>query len=223
MTFLRALDTVFIKSALSFTPFQHLFIRTTMAKAYDPLDYDEFLARSVVTALLESASAALPPTEKFSGCGVYALYYTGTLPFYSHIASSDLDKPIYVGKAIPTGARKGSSQIDSDSSTELYRRLHDHAKSIEQAENLALVEFQARYLVVVPVWITLAERFLIEHFRPVWNTVLDGFGNHDPGSGRRAMRRPRWDIVHPGRPWAAKLQAAETAKQVVRLIGTQAG
>ena len=193
-----------------------------MAKAYDPLDYAN-LARSVVTALLESASAALPPTEKFSGCGVYALYYTGTLPFYSHIASSDLDKPIYVGKAIPTGARKGSSQIDSDSSTELYRRLHDHAKSIEQAENLALVEFQARYLVVVPVWITLAERFLIEHFRPVWNTVLDGFGNHDPGSGRRAMRRPRWDIVHPGRPWAAKLQAAETAKQVVRLIGTQAG
>ncbi len=221
MTFLRTLDAVFVKFTFSFTRFQLLLIRTTMSKAYDPLDYGS-LARSVVTALLESASFALPPTEKFSGSGVYALYYTGSLPFYSHISSSDLHELIYVGKASPTGARKGSRPRDSESSAELYRRLHDHAKSIEQAENLDLVEFQTRYLVVVPVWITLAERFLIDHFRPVWNTVIDGFGNHPPGSGRRAMRCPRWDIVHPGRPWAAKLKTAETAEEVVRLIGTQA-
>ena len=221
LTFLRTLDTVFVRSTLSFTQFQPLRIRTTMAKAYDPLNYEN-LARSVVTALLESASTALPPTEKFSGSGVYAHYYTGTLPFYSHISSSDLHNPIYVGKAVPTGTRKGSRRLDSESSAELYRRLHDHAKSIEQAENLDLVEFQVRYLVVMPVWITLAERFLIDHFRPVWNTVIDGFGNHPPGSGRRDMRRPRWDIVHPGRHWAAKLQAAETGEEVVRLIGAPA-
>ena len=212
----------FFEYTLSFTQFQHLRIRTTMTKAYDPLDYDN-LARSVVTALFESASTALPPTEKFSGSGVYALYYTGSLPFYSHISSSDLHTPIYVGKAVPTGTRKGGRQVDSESSAELYRRLHEHAKSIDQAENLDLVEFQARYLVVEEVWITLAERFLIDHFRPVWNTVIDGFGNHPPGSGRRDMRRPRWDIVHPGRPWAAKLKTAETAEEVIRLIGTQAG
>ena len=220
MTFVRTLDTVFAKSNLSFTQFQHLCIRTTMTKAYDPLNYEN-LARSVVTALLESVSTALPPTKKFSGSGVYALYYTGSLPYYSHISSSDLDKPIYVGKAVPTGARKGSSGVDSESTTELYRRLHDHAKSIDQAENIDLVEFQTRYLVVEQIWITLAERFLINHFRPLWNTVIDGFGNHDPGSGRRDMRHPRWDIVHPGRSWAMKLQAAETAKEIIRLIGTQ--
>lgn len=192
-----------------------------MVKAYDPLNYEN-LARSVVAALLESVSTGLPPTEKFSGSGVYALYYMGTLPFYSHISSSDLHKPIYVGKAVPTGTRKGNRTIDSESDTELYRRLHDHAKSIEQAKNLDLIEFQTRYLVVVPVWITLAERFLIDHFRPVWNIVVDGFGNHPPGRGRRDMRRPRWDIVHPGRPWAAKLHAAETANQIVRLFDTRA-
>ncbi len=192
-----------------------------MSKAYDPLDYEN-LARSVVTALLELPPTALPPDEKFSGSGVYALYYTGNLPFYSHISSSDLHRPIYVGKAVPTGTRKGSERADSESSAELYRRLNDHAKSIEQAKNLALGEFQVRHLVVEPVWITLAERFLIDHFRPVWNTVIDGFGNHPPGRGRSAMRRPRWDIVHPGRPWAANLQAAETAEQVVRFIDTQA-
>lgn len=188
-------------------------------KAYDPLDYEN-LARSVVTALLESASTALPPAEQFSGAGVYALYYTGHLSFYSPISSPTLHTPIYVGKAVPTGARKGTPGKTSETPTSLYRRLYDHAKSIEQAENLDLTEFRARHLVVMPVWITLAERFLIDHFRPIWNTVVEGFGNHDPGSGRRNMRRPRWDIVHPGRPWAKGLRATETVEEIARLFDT---
>lgn len=48
--------------------------------------------------------------------------------------------------------------------------------------------------------------------------MIDGFGNHDPGAGRRNMRRPRWDIIHPGRTWAEKLAAAETFEEVVALI-----
>ena len=190
-----------------------------MAEAYDPLDYKN-LAHSVVNALLEAPPTMLPPVESFTGSGVYALYYTGSLAFYSPLASSDLRQPLYVGKAVPTGTRKGSRQRDPEASTDLYRRLRDHTKSIEQAENLALNEFRVRYLVVVPVWITLAERFLIDHFQPVWNTLVDGFGNHPPGRGRRDMRRPRWDIMHPGRPWAAELQAAETVEEIVRLLDT---
>lgn len=188
-----------------------------MTEAYDPLDYKN-LAHSVVNALLEATPTTLPPVESFTGSGVYALYYTGSLPFYSPLASSDLRQPIYVGKAVPTGARKGSRRTEPESSTELYRRLRDHTKSIEQAENLSLSEFRVRHLVVVPVWITLAERFLLDHFQPVWNTLIDGFGNHPPGRGRRDMRRPRWDIMHPGRPWAVELQAAETAEEIVRLL-----
>lgn len=85
-------------------------------------------------------------------------------------------------------------------------------------KNLELNHFTCRYLVVVPVWITLAERFLVEHYKPVWNVVIDGFGNHDPGAGRRAMKRPRWDILHPGRPWAAKLTAEESFEQVLQRL-----
>jgi len=189
-----------------------------MAEPYDPLNYEN-LARSVVSALLENVPEALPPSPSFNGCGVYAIYYAGPLPFYSHVSSSRLETPIYVGKAVPTGGRKGGTQPGA-TGTALFRRLRDHAKSIEEAENLRLDEFRCRYLVVVPVWITLAERFLIDHFAPTWNTVIDGFGNHDPGAGRRNMRRPRWDIVHPGRPWAARLKAAETADEIVGLIET---
>ncbi|MEE1273759.1 MAG: Eco29kI family restriction endonuclease, partial [Olegusella sp.] len=40
----------------------------------------------------------------------------------------------------------------------------------------------------------------------VWNMLVEGFGNHDPGKGRRQGMRPLWDMLHPGRPWAEKLQ-----------------
>ncbi|MFH1221011.1 MAG: Eco29kI family restriction endonuclease [Candidatus Eisenbacteria bacterium] len=89
---------------------------------------------------------------------------------------------------------------------------------MSKSENLDLADFRCRYLVVIPVWITLAERFLVEHYRPVWNVVVDGFGNHDPGAGRRAMKRPRWDILHPGRPWARRLVADESIDQVRRRL-----
>ena len=190
-----------------------------MTKAYNPLDYDN-LANSVVTALLRSDPAPLPLDEAFFGSGVYALYYTGALPFYSDISAGDAPQPIYVGKAVPSGARKGSQPSKSAPGKALHKRLVEHSKSVDQAENLELAEFHVRYLVVEPVWITLAERFLIDRFQPLWNTVIDGFGNHPPGSGRSNMRRPRWDIVHPGRPWAAELGAEETADEVIRRIST---
>jgi hypothetical protein len=181
-----------------------------LLEAYDPLNYAN-RARSVVGALLAREASALPPAEPFDGSGVYAVYYVGGLACYSAIASPRLSVPIYVGKAIPAGGRKGGGEAEVEGDSALFRRLVEHARSIETAENLRLDEFRCRYLVVVPVWISLAERFLIDHFRPVWNTFLDGFGNHDPGKGHKDMRRPRWDILHPGRVWAGRLEAEESA------------
>lgn len=65
----------------------------------------------------------------------------------------------------------------------------------------------------------LAELLLIARFAPIWNNLIDGFGNHDPGSGRYNGMRPRWDVIHPGRVWAAKCKARnETAKQITREV-----
>jgi len=185
-----------------------------VGEPYDPLSYEN-LARSVVTALIEREPEPLPPQGAFTGAGVYAIYYVGGFPPYGAMMSPDCARPIYVGKAIPPGARKGMATREAGKGTPVFRRLHEHARSVEQAENLALADFRCRHLVVVPVWIPLAERFLIAHYRPVWNTLIDGFGNHDPGAGRRNMRRPRWDIIHPGRPWAERLDPAETDEQVL--------
>ena len=46
---------------------------------------------------------------------------------------------------------------------------------------------------------------LIEQFRPVWNLVIDGFGNKDPGRRRKDQYRSAWDVLHPGRNFAEKL------------------
>ena len=55
----------------------------------------------------------------------------------------------------------------------------------------------------------LAEHLMIANYRPLWNHVVSGFGNHDPGSTRYDQARPLWDELHPGRPWAARMQPAE--------------
>jgi hypothetical protein len=187
------------------------------AKPYDPLDYNN-LARSVVNALLEMTPESLPLRKSFKGIGVYAIYYTGGFAPYKKISSDKFITPIYVGQATPTGSRKGAPVESAMAGNALFSRLNQHAKSIEAATNLRLEDFRCRYLIVVPVWVGLAEQFLISHYKPVWNIVIDGFGNHDPGKGRKDMRKPRWDVLHPGRNWAEKLPAEETPEKLVAEI-----
>jgi hypothetical protein len=78
-------------------------------QAYDPLDYEN-LARSVVQALLGGPEGPLPPSEAFEGAGVYAIYYRGDFGGYSRLVTAKPLLPIYVGKAVPIGARKGGGR-----------------------------------------------------------------------------------------------------------------
>ena len=183
-----------------------------MTQLYDPLSY-ESLARNIVAELLSRPLEALPPPA-FSGPGVYAIYYQEPLDY----TDGTVVEPIYVGKAVPVGTRKGGSARSPADDRPLFRRLREHAKSVGQAENLRAEAALCRYLPVYPVWISLAERFLLTEFQPVWNTLLDGFGNHDPGRGRRGSARSRWDIVHSGRPWAERLRVDGDRDEIVREI-----
>lgn len=176
---------------------------------YNPLDKRN-LGNSIADALLNRPVVQFPLKEPFSGAGIYAIYYVGDFAAYRQVAALNKDNqfgaPIYVGKAVPAGARKGGF-LETDPGMVLYKRLNDdHARSIEQASNLDLKDFYCRYLVVDDFWIPLGESLLIDKFSPVWNLVIDGFGNHDPGSGRYNQQKSCWDMLHPGRPWAEKLQ-----------------
>lgn len=112
--------------------------------------------------------------------------------------------PIYVGKAIPKGGRKGTALDASLDSDALSKRLQEHAASITSVPSLAIQDFSFRSLIVDDIWISLGEAFVIQKFQPLWNQVVEGFGNHDPGTGRYEGKRPLWDELHPGRNWAQR-------------------
>ena len=180
---------------------------------FDPLDY-HVIAETVVSALLHEPKRQLPLAESFPGAGVYLIYYTGSFALYAPITKQE--QPIYVGRAIPQGGRKGSAlnQIERQNSPSLFNRLRDHWGSLQAASNLDVADFQCRYLVVTPIWIGVAESLIIERLKPVWNMVVDGFGLHDPGITRKDQRKSDWDMLHPGRSWEARMQPGKSVTQI---------
>lgn len=178
--------------------------------AFDPLSYEN-LGISISRALDEQPVIPLSSVQRFNGAGVYALFYSGDFPAYRDLALANREQPgswaIYIGKAEAENHRKGDPDQQSIlDGPKLFNRIQSHKKSIEAATNLRVDDFSVRYLVVAPTWVQLAEIIAIKLHRPVWNSLIDGFGNHDPGKGRRNGMRPRWDTLHPGRTWAEQLQ-----------------
>lgn len=201
----------------------------TKVVPFNPLEKRN-LGASVAEAMLAGPCLPLSVLTKFNGAGIYAIYYSGGFPAYAPVSSRNqngkFNAPIYVGKAVPEGARQGLLVSTHDDSVALQTRLNDHRKSIQAVEayalatglpNLKLADFHCRYLIVEDIWIPLGESLLIAKFTPLWNQFLDGFGNHQPGKGRHEGARPRWDMVHPGRNWAEKHPARpESVSEILR-------
>lgn len=184
---------------------------------FNPLDKKN-LGASVAEALLTKDVQPLGQIQQFEGAGIYAIYYTGDFEAYEQVSKLNSDGkfmlPIYVGKAVPAGARVGSN-MEVPAGKVLAKRLKEHADSIRAASNLNIEDFHCRVLVVDDIWIPLGESLIISRFTPVWNSLIDGFGNHNPGKGRHAGMRPRWDVLHPGREWAGRL--AERVESQMRI------
>jgi len=184
---------------------------------FNPLDKKN-LGASVAEALLTKEVQPLGQIQQFEGAGIYAIYYTGAFEAYEQVSRLNSNGkfmlPIYVGKAVPAGARIGSN-MEVPAGKVLSKRLKEHADSIRAASNLNIDDFHCRVLVVDDIWIPLGESLIISRFTPLWNSLIDGFGNHNPGKGRHAGMRPRWDVLHPGREWAQRL--AERAESQLRI------
>lgn len=152
---------------------------------------------------------ALSPPGPFVGSGVYGLYYVGAYDLYAEISKLNQDacvQPIYVGKAVPPGWR--TARTKATGTLDLYRRLGEHVRSIGYAANLDVDDFRCRFMILSGVETDLlvpVEAELIRRHRPLWNTAIDGFGNHDPGAGRYNQAPSEWDTLHPGRPWVERL------------------
>lgn len=164
----------------------------------------------------------LPPPERFLGTGVYAIYYIGNNPTYQKYAEINrlsYDHPIYVGKAVPKGWRQSRNHDTADSqSNELFNRLREHSRSISAGLDLNLEHFMCRFVIFEEEgsdMISTIEASLIKINRPLWNTALDGFGNHDPGSGRYEQAKSDWDVIHSGRSWADRLNGTPKQQEAI--------
>ena len=183
----------------------------------------ESVVNEAVRFLEKTPVHPLPPRKMFIGSGVYAIYYCGRYAPYRPLAKHNKNEiclPIYIGKAVPPGWRTGRAKLST--SPDLANRLRQHASSIKSGTGLDIENFKCRFIVLTEVegdLVVPVEAELIRRFKPLWNTVVDGFGNHDPGKGRYEQAQSEWDILHPGRLWAKRLRGKSTsAKKVLERI-----
>lgn len=115
------------------------------------------------------------------------------------------------------GWRQGRDAI-KENEPALYRRLNEHARSINSVKNLETSDILCRFIVLKSQeadLISTVEAAMTRKYNPLWNSHIDGFGNHDPGRGRYEQARSEWDVLHPGRVWADRLQGIPPAKEKI--------
>ncbi len=151
----------------------------------------------------------IPDLGARAGC--YAIYYVGEAD-HLYGPLKDSGTPIYVGKADASGTRTGNT--DDSRSNPVKARLGSHANSLNHTD-LGAGLFLARVLKVAPGKVKDVETMLIAHYKPLWNSVMGGFGLADPGAGRAKSARSDWDVLHEGRPYANQDQPGRRTRDEV--------
>lgn len=183
------------------------------AAVFDPAN-PKIIGRFISLAMVAQNREKLSAVERFYGSGIYAIYYRGPFKLYAPLAKTET--PIYVGKA---GPAVGNARTPMEQGDRLARRLEEHRRNIAKAAaTISVDDFDCRYLVVQSGYETAAENYLIDLFKPVWNSetdILYGLGKHGDDADTRANKRSPWDTVHAGREWAVK--SKQDARTVVEI------
>lgn len=202
----------------------------TLVRELDPINWPRFVfdpgdpavvGRFIAIAMIAQPRTSLSDIQRFHGSGVYALYYEGEFAPYAPISGTET--PIYVGKADPA---EDTARTPTDQGIGLHTRLDDHMGNISKAKDtLDIADFTCRFLVVQTGWQNAAETYLIDLFRPVWNSetgICYGLGKHGDKASTRTNRRSPWDTLHPGRKWAGsgQLEDARSREQIVTDLKT---
>lgn len=180
---------------------------------FDPTDPNT-AGRVVALTLVAQHRHSLDRIPDFYGAGVYAIYYKGDFAPYAMLKCKE--HPIYVGKADPDNpAAKDAIR----QGTKLSTRLREHAKSIRKARTtLNIEDFECRFLIVQTGFQKSAEDYLINFFKPIWNSetkICFGLGKHGDSSDTRGNKRSPWDTLHPGRAWADGTTENQKAPELI--------
>lgn len=177
--------------------------------SFDPSNPDT-IGRLVVLGLLAQDRVPLGELRPTYGSGIYAIYYVGQHPAYMEISGTET--PIYVGKADPDEPRAATPR---EQGVRLFGRLADHRGAVREVEQYAIdnndpnpllvKDFECRRLVCATNAQLVAERHLIDMFKPAWNSetkICFGISKHGDSSETRRNKKSPWDVLHPGRDWA---------------------
>lgn len=113
-----------------------------------------------------------PPTERFVGAGVYALYYIGKTGLYAKFGQAinreEYRLPIYVGKAEPSGWRQ-NDRCCLNGQFKILREL------ITKGCRLRLKDFMVRIVESqdCPVYRDVSV-LMRKRYRPIWNRIMRG-------------------------------------------------
>lgn len=180
---------------------------------FDPTDPNT-AGRVVALTLVAQHRHSLARIPDFYGAGVYAVYYKGDFAPYAVLKGKD--HPIYVGKADPDNP---AAKDAIKQGTKLSTRLREHAKSIQKARTtLNIEDFECRFLIVQTGFQKSAEDYLINFFKPIWNSetkICFGLGKHGDSSDTRGNKRSPWDTLHPGRAWADSTTENQKERELI--------
>jgi len=180
---------------------------------FDPTDPNT-AGRVVALTLVAQHRHSLSHIPDFYGAGVYAIYYKGDFAPYAMLKSRE--HPIYVGKADPDNP---AAKDAVKQGTKLSARLREHANNIRKARTtLRIEDFECRFLIVQTGFQKSAEDYLINFFKPIWNSetkICFGLGKHGDSSDTRGNKRSPWDTMHPGRAWADSTTENQKAPELI--------
>lgn len=161
-----------------------------MSENFNPLD-DKNIQKLFLSELDNKEFKTFDCIQSVTGQGVYVIW-ASELPY-----DFDKEKPVYIGKAVSPGGRKGDT--GRFTSSPLKKRLLEHMKSIQKATNLNVANFKFKTISLDEHWTVYAEQLFIKTLNPLWNKNYDGFGNHAVGATRSEQKSSKWDATHPGR------------------------
>lgn len=173
------------------------------ASIFDPAD-PTTAGRVVALTLVAQKRYQLARIPLFYGAGVYALYYKGEAkPFPAYAPLLGKDHPIYIGKADPADPAAKNAMGQGQ---ELAKRLREHAARIKKVDTtLDIDDFECRFLICQSGFQRSAESYLIDFFKPIWNSdtkICFGMSKHGDSATTRGNGRSPWFTMHPGISWA---------------------